>query len=88
MALTDTERLKRAYESMLASQPNREGLKQATPIDVLSRLRKYVKDSLNPEHSRRSFPADNKRFGEAFGVYGRDCSTLLTRLGFRYVVSG
>ncbi|KAF2207210.1 hypothetical protein CERZMDRAFT_71801 [Cercospora zeae-maydis SCOH1-5] len=82
--LVDTDRLKKAHEAMVREEPNREGLRQATPVDVLARLRKYIKDALNTEHARRSFPANNKRFGEAFGVYGADCYELLTRLGFRY----
>jgi ubiquitin carboxyl-terminal hydrolase 25/28 len=84
--LTNPERLKSRYEAMLREDPAREGLRQATPIESLSRLRKYIKDSLDPEHARRSFPANNKRFGEAFGPYGRDCYDLLQKLGFRYTV--
>jgi ubiquitin carboxyl-terminal hydrolase 25/28 len=86
VALTDTERLKRAYEAMMKDAPSREGLRQATPVEVLVRLRHYVKDSLNLERSKSSLSADNKRFGEAFGVRGRDFNTLLTRLGFSLVV--
>ncbi|KAI5361757.1 putative ubiquitin specific protease, UCH repeated domain-containing protein [Septoria linicola] len=82
--LVDTDRLKRAYEAMQKEDPGREGLRQATPVEVLHRLRRYVTDSLNPEQARRSFPANNKRFGEAFGVWGRDCFELLDRLGFNY----
>ncbi|GIZ48075.1 hypothetical protein CKM354_001115000 [Cercospora kikuchii] len=82
--LVDTDRLKKAYEAMVREEPDREGIRQATPVEVLQRLRRYIKDALNTEHARRSFPANNKRFGEAFGVYGADCYELLTRLGFRY----
>lgn len=48
-----------------------------------------MKDSLNPKHleERTFIPADNKRFGEAFGPYGRDFDQLLSRLGFKFEVS-
>lgn len=84
MLLTDTGKLKSRFDAVVESEPTREGLRQATPVDALSRLRKYIKDSLNTEHDRRSFPANNKRFMEAFGVHGRDCEDLLEGLGFRY----
>ncbi|EMD00196.1 hypothetical protein BAUCODRAFT_83917 [Baudoinia panamericana UAMH 10762] len=82
--LINTELLKRRYESVLQHDPGREGMRQATPMEALSRLRKYIKDSLNAEHTRRSFPANNKRFMETFGVHGQDCAQLLQRLGFKY----
>lgn len=85
--LTDTEQLKRRYEAVLRDDPNRDGVRQATPMEALVRLRKYVKDSLDPKHGRRSFPANNKRFMEAFGVHGEDCRPLIERLGFKYVSS-
>lgn len=56
-------------------------------MDALARLRRYIKDSLNPQRDRRQFPANNKRFQEAFGMNGQDCSELLERLGFKYAVS-
>jgi len=84
--LINTENLKRRYEAVVRSDPSREGIRQATPMDALSRLRKYTKDALNPAHDRPSFPANNKRFMEAFGVYGQDCKVLLERLGFKYAV--
>jgi len=85
--LTNTELLKRRYEAILQQEPTREGIRQATPLDCLSRLRKYIKDSLKPEHDKRVFPANNKRFMEAFGVHGHDCQELLQWLGFKYAVS-
>ncbi|KAK3677353.1 ubiquitin-specific protease ubp2 [Recurvomyces mirabilis] len=82
--LTDTEQLKRRYEATVNQDHNRDGLRQATPMEALSRLRKYISDSLSPTHTKRAFPANNKRFMEAFGVRGEDCMELLTRLGFKY----
>ncbi|KXL44515.1 hypothetical protein M433DRAFT_4966 [Acidomyces richmondensis BFW] len=82
--LTNTENLRRRYEIIVAQDPEREGVRQAIPIEPLSRLRKYTKDALNPAHTKRTFPANNKRFMEAFGWFGQDCYELLTRLGFHY----
>ncbi|TKA52384.1 hypothetical protein B0A55_13194, partial [Friedmanniomyces simplex] len=82
--LTNTERLKRRYEAAVREDPARDGIRQATPMEALSRLRRYIKDSLDPAHNRRAFPAGNKRFMEAFGVQGHDCLELLQRLGFKY----
>ncbi|KAF2166323.1 hypothetical protein M409DRAFT_66774 [Zasmidium cellare ATCC 36951] len=82
--LTDTDRLRRRYEAVVEDEPEREGLRQATPIEALSRLRRYIKDALNTEHTRRSFPANNKRFIEAYGVRGQECADLLNKLGFNY----
>lgn len=84
--LTDTELLKQRYDVVVQQDPNRDGIRQATPIDSLQRLRKYIKDSLNPQHNKRVFPANNKRFMEAFGLYGQDCQDLLERVGFKYAV--
>jgi hypothetical protein len=53
----------------------------------LTRLRKYIRDALNTEHDKRVFPANNKRFMEAYGVHGQDCRDLLERLGFEFDVS-
>ena len=80
LVLTDTEALKRRYEHVLEVTPDREGVRQATPLDVFTRFKRYVSDSLNKDNVRRSFPARNKRFMEAFGT---DCDLLLYRMGFR-----
>lgn len=85
--LTNTELLKQRYEAVMKDDPTREGVRQATPMDALNRLRRYVKDSLAAEHSKRAFSANNKRFMEAYGISGRDCYMLLRKLGFTYVVS-
>ena len=85
--LTNPELLKRRYDALVEDDPNREGIRLATPMDSLQRLRKYIKDSLSPDHNKRQFPANNKRFQEAFGLNGQDCSKLLERFGFKYAVS-
>lgn len=80
LVLTDTEALKTRYEHVLEVSPDREGVRRATPLDVFTRFKRYVSDSLNEDNVRRSFPARNKRFMEAFG---NDCDLLLYRMGFR-----
>lgn len=85
--LCNTDRLRRRYETIKANEPEREGMRLATPIDALTRLRRYIRDSLDANQTRRSIPANNKRFQEAFGWLGGDCKELLTRLGFKYAVS-
>ena len=82
--LTDTSKLKSRFEAVMQEDPNREGIRQATPVDALTRLRRYIKDALKPEHDKRVFPGNNKRFMEAYGIQGRDCRELLERLGFKY----
>lgn len=85
--LTYPELLKRRYDALVQEDPSREGIRQATPMEALARLRRYIKDSLSPQHNKRQFPANNKRFQEAFGINGEDCSELLERFGFTYAVS-
>ena len=85
--LTDTSKLKSRFEAVMQDDPEREGIRQATPVEALTRLRKYIRDALNTEHDKRVFPANNKRFMEAYGLYGRDCKDLLQRLGFEFDVS-
>ena len=85
--LTDTSKLKSRFEAVMQQDPTREGIRQATPVEALTRLRKYIMDALNTEHDKRVFPANNKRFMEAYGVHGQDCRELLERLGFEYNVS-
>lgn len=85
--LSNPELLKRRYNALVEEDPEREGIKLATPMDALSRLRRYVKDSLVPEHAKRQIPANNKRFQEAYGMNGEDCGDLLKGLSFTYAVS-
>ncbi|GAB7363300.1 hypothetical protein MBLNU230_g3581t1 [Neophaeotheca triangularis] len=82
--LTNKSLLRKRYEQLIEGEPEREGMREAKDWEALQRLRKYIKDALNPEHMRRSFPGNNKRFMEAFGAYGEDCRTLLEGLGFTY----
>lgn len=85
--LTSPDRLQGRYEELLRADPEREGMRQATDMEALARLRRYVNDSLDPKHTKRQFPANNKRFQEAFGLQGQDCHELFELLGFKYAVS-
>ncbi|CAD0082360.1 unnamed protein product, partial [Aureobasidium vineae] len=80
VVLTDPQALNRRYEHVLEATPDREGVRLATPQEVFTRFKRYVSDSLLEENARRSFPARNKRFMEAFGT---DCDLLLYRIGFK-----
>lgn len=82
--LTTPDLLKRRYEALLQEDPDRKDVKQALPLQPLSRVRTYVRDSLSGKHTK--LPAHNKRFQEACGVHGQDCRGLLERLGFEYAV--
>jgi ubiquitin carboxyl-terminal hydrolase 25/28 len=84
--LTDTSKLRARFDAVVQEDPEREGIRLATPVDALTRLRRYIKDALSPEHDKRVFPGNNKRFMEAYGLHGWDCRDLLQRLGFRYNV--
>ncbi|KAK3720578.1 ubiquitin-specific protease ubp2 [Vermiconidia calcicola] len=85
--VVNPELLKRRYHALLQEDPNREGIREATPMEGLSRLRRYVKDSLNPRHIKRQIPAINKRFQESFGLNGQDCHELLEKCGLKHAVS-
>lgn len=83
--LTTPDKLKRRYEALLEVDPDRQEVKEATPLQPLARLQRYVQDSVSGK--RDKLPAHNKRFQEACGVQGMDCRELLERLGFKYAVS-
>ncbi|THW59191.1 cysteine proteinase [Aureobasidium pullulans] len=85
LLLSDGQALSRRYEAVLDNTPDREGVRLANPLDVYTRLKRYVSDSLLESNARRSFPARNKRFMEAFGT---ECDSLLLRLGFEKAEDG
>lgn len=84
--LTDRELLNQRAEEVIGSEPARfEGHKKPTPVDVLSDLRSYLKNSF--EHPEpRSIKVDNKRFSLRFGINGQACKEVLDFLGFKYQV--
>jgi hypothetical protein len=91
--LTDGERnliatpefLRRRYEEALAFAPDRD-IKEASPMQALHRVRTYLRDALNPNHTLRSIQEDQKRFVEVFGMQEQESRELLQKLGFAYVV--
>ncbi|TIA31590.1 cysteine proteinase [Aureobasidium pullulans] len=85
LLLSDGQALSRRHEAVLDNTPDREGVRLANPLDVYIRLKRYVSDSLLESNARRSFPARNKRFMEAFGT---ECDSLLLRLGFEKAEDG
>lgn len=85
--LSNSERLKRRYDALTREDPDRDGIRLATQMDAFARLRRYLKDSLQPSHSKRQIPANNKRFQEAYGIEGEDCAEILRALGFKREVS-
>lgn len=79
--LTSLDLLKKRYETVVTEEAKRSGFNQASPVDVLWRLRRYVHDALESPNPGRRIPAHNKKFQEAFG---KDCNGLLQRIGFKY----
>jgi ubiquitin carboxyl-terminal hydrolase 25 len=83
--LTDRGLLNRRTEEVISSEPTRfEGHKKPNPVDVLSDLRSYLKNSFDGES--RPIKADNKRFTLRFGIDGQACKEVLNFLGFKYEV--
>jgi hypothetical protein len=79
------EFLRRRYEEALAFAPDRD-IKEATPMQALHRVRTYLRDALNPNHTLRSIQEDQKRFVEVFGMQEQESRELLQKLGFTYLV--
>jgi len=82
--MTDRALLNLRAEEVIGLEPARfEGHKKPTPVDVLSDLRSYLKNSF--EHQEpRPIKADNKRFSLRFGIDGQACKDVLDFLGFKY----
>jgi ubiquitin carboxyl-terminal hydrolase 25 len=85
--LTDRALINQRAEEVIDSDPARfEGYKKPTPVDVLSDLITYLKNSADQQESR-PIKADNKRFILRFGLDGQACKEMLSYLGFRHEVS-
>lgn len=67
-----------------------EGMKHPLPVDVLTDLRTYLKNSWKgkDDPKYRSISLSNKRFMVRFGPDGDACKEVLEHLGFRLVVGG
>jgi ubiquitin carboxyl-terminal hydrolase 25 len=84
--LTDRALLNQRAEEVIESEPARfEGHKKPTPVDVLSDLRSYLKNSVDQQETR-PIKADNKRFSLRFGLDGQACKDMLSFLGFKHEV--
>ena len=85
--LTDRALLNQRAEEVIDSEPARfEGYKKPTPVDVISDLITYLKNSVDQQESK-IIKADNKRFILRFGLDGQACKEMLSFLGFKYEVS-
>jgi hypothetical protein len=67
-----------------------EGMKYPEPIDVLSDLRSYVRNSWRSHKDAKygSINLSNRRFLVRFGPDGTPCKDVLERLGFQLLVRG
>lgn len=83
--LTNAQLLRRRFEELFEDDPER-GYRQATELEPLMRLRRYIQDALDSQRKKRSITARNARFQEAFGMNGQDCGALLGGFGFKYAV--
>jgi ubiquitin carboxyl-terminal hydrolase 25/28 len=79
--LFTAERLQKRYDEVVQADPDRNP-KLVTPISAMHTLQRYLKDALDPAVEKRRLMANNKVFITTFGKLGRDCSALLTRMGF------
>lgn len=82
--LVDKDALqKRTAEAFERHRGHTEGMKEPTPSDVLSDLRKYILNALTSNaDSRAEIKLDNKRFAVRFGPEGRACAEVLEYIGF------
>lgn len=82
--LTDESLLNSRAEEVMGLEPSRfEGHKKPTHVDVLTDLRKYLKDSFENQETK-PIKIDNKRFSLRFGMDGQACKDVLKFLGFEY----
>lgn len=82
--LVDKDALrKRTTEAFELNRGHTEGMKEPSPSDVLSDLRKYIVNALTSNgQSRAEIRLDNKRFAVRFGPEGRACVEVLEYIGF------
>jgi ubiquitin carboxyl-terminal hydrolase 25 len=88
--LTDPELLrKRTQDAFRERGGNTDGMKEPTPVDVLSDLRAYLRNSWKAGSDAKfgSINLSNKRFVVRFGPGGESCRPILEHLGFVCEVS-
>lgn len=85
--LVDPELLaKRTNAAFEFKAGHTEGMKRPSPLDVLSDLRAYLRNSWT-RSSASEISLDNKRFLVRFGPGGSACRRVLELLGFELKVS-
>jgi ubiquitin carboxyl-terminal hydrolase 25/28 len=77
--LTNQAQLRRRWETAKQIAGDRADTAMARRVDGPDFLSTYLQDSLNPVKGKTRIPLFNKKFLKTFG---RDCDSILTRLGF------
>jgi ubiquitin carboxyl-terminal hydrolase 25/28 len=77
--LTNKAQLMQRWEIAKQIAGERADATMARRVDGLDYLNTYLQDCLNPVKGKTRIPLFNKKFLKTFG---RDCDTILTRLGF------
>jgi ubiquitin carboxyl-terminal hydrolase 25/28 len=77
--LTNQAQLRRRWEAAKAIAGERADTTMARRVDGPDFLNTYLQDALNPSKGKTRIPLLNKKFLKTFG---RDCDSILTRLGF------
>ncbi|KAL5114379.1 ubiquitin-specific protease ubp2 [Pleosporales sp. CAS-2024a] len=77
--LTNSAKLRRRWEDAKQTAGDRADTTMARSVDGPDYLSTYLLDSLNPVKGKTRIPLLNKKF---FKTFGRDCDSILTRLGF------
>lgn len=88
--LVDPALLRQRTEAAFrARDGNTEGMKHPVPLDVLTDLRAYVRNSwkAREDPKYRAIRLSNRRFIVRFGPEGTGCKDVLERLGFHLVAS-
>jgi len=86
--LLDPEMLRQRTEDAFKERDgNTEGMRHPEPIDVLTDLRAYVRNSWRAHKDAKfgSINLSNRRFVVRFGPEGTACKDVLERLGFQLV---
>ncbi|EHY59563.1 ubiquitin thiolesterase [Exophiala dermatitidis NIH/UT8656] len=88
LTLVDPDLLRQRTEDAFRTRGgSTEGMKYPVPVDVLSDLRAYLKNSWKAKEDPkyRAINIANRRFAVRFGPDGNACKDVLERLGFRLV---
>ncbi|KAH7378780.1 hypothetical protein BKA66DRAFT_442804 [Pyrenochaeta sp. MPI-SDFR-AT-0127] len=81
--LTNQAQLRRRWESAKQLAGDRADTVMARRVDAPDFLNTYLQDSLKPVKGKARIPLLNRKFLKTFG---RDCDSILTRLGFTSAV--